>query len=521
MAYTAEKSGADVDKYHDALFVNFRYSMKSKFVKKSNYTAVEWENMLKAELDAGRPVMVGSEDHIYIVDGYQTSPTLKFHCNIGWGGWLNKFYKIDSVMLSGKNYAPINAIIGVKPLEHLETNSDTLNASTTGGLSTFKLASLKNWNITSNQSWCVPAVLSGTDGYGIYSTNISENLTYLTRFATMKIVSGTDTAFIVVKQSGKYAFLYASTSSLTSSSSGEALSVNITCDSSWTANSAESWINVVTKSGVGNSSVALIIAANSGASRTGKVIFTRGKSTSEVTVFQAASGSFWCVPSITKTSGNGITKVLLNDLSRTSVVNEGYVNTGESANLAIDSAYTLSVTFGGNNAPAVWIDWNMDGDFSDASEAVVAPSGSWYPTFSSTKTMKFTVPYSAAEGITRMRIYAKYFSTGPISGPCNTSDAGGDIEDYDVVVTKNITTEIKDLSSSISVLVFPNPSSNFFILSAEGFFTFALSDLNGKVVEQGSGFQNTFFGETISSGMYLLHITSGNESQVMKIVKSN
>jgi hypothetical protein len=161
---------------------------------------------------------------------------------------------------------------------------------------------------------------------------------------------------------------------------------------------------------------------------------TRGNIQQTISVFQAAAGSFWCVPVMTISGSNGITNVTLNSINRTSPNNEAYINTSIGTLLKIDTTYNISVTFTGSNAPAIWIDWNIDGDFNDLNEAVMPGSGAWYPSFAGTKNMNFNVPSFAVEGLTRMRVYAKNFGTGPVSSPCNTTDVGGDIEDYDITI---------------------------------------------------------------------------------------
>ena len=87
--------------------------------------------------------------------------------------------------------------------------------------------------------------------------------------------------------------------------------------------------------------------------------------------------------------------------------------------------------------PAIWADWNQDGDFFDVAEAIVAPGGSWYPTFGGTKTATFTVPSTAVLGQTRLRVYVKAFP-GPSTGPCATLSVG-DIEDFNVYIQPSAT----------------------------------------------------------------------------------
>ncbi|MFN3342801.1 MAG: BACON domain-containing protein, partial [Flavobacteriales bacterium] len=64
-----------------------------------------------------------------------------------------------------------------------------------------------------------------------------------------------------------------------------------------------------------------------------------------------------------------------------------------------------------------------------------------------TKSLNFTVPSNAVEGTTRMRVYVKNFPN-PTTSPCNTSDQGGDIEDFDIVVVDHRNLDVNPLALS-------------------------------------------------------------------------
>jgi len=419
----------------------FKYSLDVRGIMKSMFTSTEWENIIKHELDNGRPVLVKGGDHFYIIDGYNASN--QFHCNFGWGGFYDGYYNIHNVVVTSYNFTPANAIIGILPLSNLEIKginaTDTIHVHSNGGTISYLIASLQSsWTLSSNQTWCTPNLLSGGAGY--FTSNeganaqIDINPGYSTRYSDITITDGTNTNSIVVAQNGITPYLSVTPNNLTFIAAGATQNISVSSDSNWTAHSPDVWLNIAPNSGIGIGTVDIIASPNGPVSRNGTVIFTRGSIIRTVTIFQAAAGSFWCEPAMNTPNNNGITNVTLAGVSRTSSHDEGYVLSNDTILLWIDSTYTLSVTFMNGNAPAVWIDWNINGDFSGVGEAVVAPSSSWYPSFSGTKTMNFTVPANATEGLTRMRVYAKSFGTGPVSGPCNTSDNGGDIEDYHIIV---------------------------------------------------------------------------------------
>ncbi len=122
----------------------------------------------------------------------------------------------------------------------------------------------------------------------------------------------------------------------------------------------------------------------------------------------------------------------------------------------------------------MYIDYNGDGDFSDAGEKV----GSATVKSAAILTKSFRVPASAKVGLTRMRIQMHYNTA--ISDPCATFDQG-EVEDYSVNITAGggaTETLISDIS------VYPNPvvSSSVklnYTLVNSGKVTFRLADAMG------------------------------------------
>ncbi len=105
--------------------------------------------------------------------------------------------------------------------------------------------------------------------------------------------------------------------------------------------------------------------------------------------------------------------------------------TSISTSLAKGSAYTISVTptWTGttySEGYSVWIDYNQNGDFTDAGEQV------WTQTATQTTPVSgtFTVPAGAADGNTRMRVSMKY---NGVPTSCESFQYG-EVEDYTVVI---------------------------------------------------------------------------------------
>lgn len=103
--------------------------------------------------------------------------------------------------------------------------------------------------------------------------------------------------------------------------------------------------------------------------------------------------------------------------------------TSISTNLIKGDNYTVTVTptWTGtkyNEGYAVWIDFNKDGDFTDANEQVLSVA----PNQNATVSASFTVPSSALETSTRMRVSMSY---NAIPTSCQ-SFSYGEVEDYTV-----------------------------------------------------------------------------------------
>lgn len=76
----------------------FDYDAGMEGVERANYTQTTWINKMKAELDAGRPILYagfGQGGHCFVADGYNSSNY--FHFNWGWGGLYDGYFSINSL----------------------------------------------------------------------------------------------------------------------------------------------------------------------------------------------------------------------------------------------------------------------------------------------------------------------------------------------------------------------------------------------------------------------------------------
>ncbi len=118
-------SGAQTLDVVNALKDYFGYSSSVEGKYKTNYTDSEWKNLLKAELDAGRPMQYAGTGsgggHSFVCDGYNNNDF--FHFNWGWSGEADAYFNINSLnpgsLGTGGGTGGFNTnqrvIIGIKP----------------------------------------------------------------------------------------------------------------------------------------------------------------------------------------------------------------------------------------------------------------------------------------------------------------------------------------------------------------------------------------------------------------------
>ncbi|MDR2684014.1 MAG: C10 family peptidase [Prevotellaceae bacterium] len=128
MHYAPEASGAPSSSVSFALKNYFGYDAGVQLLQRSNYTAAQWDNVIKAELDAARPVYYagdnGESGHAFVCDGYTgDSSVTYFHINWGWGGMADGLFASSALNpgsigigggTGGFNYYQ-QIIVGIKP----------------------------------------------------------------------------------------------------------------------------------------------------------------------------------------------------------------------------------------------------------------------------------------------------------------------------------------------------------------------------------------------------------------------
>lgn len=130
MGYSPEGSGAYTSNQLSAM-KSFGFSGATLYTRSSvwgsGYSNTQWENMIKAEIDAGRPILYSASDtnggggHAFICDGYNSDG--KFHFNMGWYGTCDGWYASTALNMTHRDgdYLKFNSghemLIGIEPPE--------------------------------------------------------------------------------------------------------------------------------------------------------------------------------------------------------------------------------------------------------------------------------------------------------------------------------------------------------------------------------------------------------------------
>ena len=133
MNYGGGGSGAVTAYAETALKNYFNYKSTTQYKTKSSYTDAQWMSMLKAELDASRPLLYSGHDpsgtgagHAFVCDGYNSSNY--FHFNWGWAGHYDGYFLLSNLDTGANNEAGSGngvytadqaAIFGIEPASNI------------------------------------------------------------------------------------------------------------------------------------------------------------------------------------------------------------------------------------------------------------------------------------------------------------------------------------------------------------------------------------------------------------------
>jgi len=126
MNYGPTGSGASTT-YGTTVFPTyFKYKNTIQSVYRSSFPNDNaWMLVFKNEIQNGRPCTFRIRDpnaggHSVVIDGYQDSPLVMVHINMGWGGSYDGWYATNNIVTGGYNWSDVNyqaAVIGIEPVQ--------------------------------------------------------------------------------------------------------------------------------------------------------------------------------------------------------------------------------------------------------------------------------------------------------------------------------------------------------------------------------------------------------------------
>ena len=233
-------------------------------------------------------------------------------------------------------------------------------------------------------------------------------------------------------------------------------------------------------------------------------ISTSSNSVSVTTL--AGSTVTYCTATATNTADERIGNVTFGSINNTSTGTAGYENfTSVSTNVTRGTANAISITpvwtsTKYNEAYAVYIDYNKDGDFTDSGELAWTKTGSQ----TTPVTGSITIPATAALGSTRMRVMMQYNSVP--SSSCG-SYTYGQVEDYTLNILSSGRGEdfnVENLMTDIKL--YPNPVRDILNISNTKSEDYRIFDMGGKLISSGKLERGTVNVSQLTTGAYTIQI---------------
>ncbi len=227
----------------------------------------------------------------------------------------------------------------------------------------------------------------------------------------------------------------------------------------------------------------------------------------------------YCTSVATNTNDERIGRVVFGTINNASTGSAGYENfTALSTNVTRGSANTVTITPTWLNSVysegyAVFIDYNRDGDFSDAGETAWTRSATTATPVSGT----ITIPTTAALGATRMRVCMRYNAVPTACG----SFTYGQVEDYTInIVSAARDAEETQETAALQRSVYPNPvSGDELYVSGVVRGNYRIVSLLGQEMARGTVENGVIPVSGIHAGTYLLEIESGGERVAKRFIR--
>jgi chitodextrinase len=238
-----------------------------------------------------------------------------------------------------------------------------------------------------------------------------------------------------------------------------------------------------------------------------------------VTVTTLGTSLTYCTSQGNSTADEKIGKVVFKTISNTSTGTAGYENfTAISTTVVRGTANTITITPSWtstkyNEGYAVFIDYNQDGDFSDAGETVFTKAASTTTPVSGS----FTISTTALIGSTRMRVSMKY---NGIPTSCE-SFPYGQVEDYTINISSAAKVEESATAKTFDFTLYPNPvtGSVLNVANLDAISTYKIYNMIGQELAKGSINNNEIEVDQLASGTYLLEISNAIGTSTKRFIK--
>lgn len=224
----------------------------------------------------------------------------------------------------------------------------------------------------------------------------------------------------------------------------------------------------------------------------------------------------YCSSQSSNTNDEFISNVTLGSINNNSGAQFYSDFTGISTTLTKGNSYTITITptwtgTNYNEGYAAWIDFNKDGDFTDAGEQIASITPSQNTTVSST----FTIPTNTLETSTRMRVSMSY---NAIPTACQ-SFTYGEVEDYVINIENtplDTTAPIISLNGATIVDINVNDSYNDLGATASDN---ADGNLTSSIIKTGT--VNTNIAGTYTLNYNVSDVAGNKASQISRTVNVN
>jgi PKD repeat protein len=176
--------------------------------------------------------------------------------------------------------------------------------------------------------------------------------------------------------------------------------------------------------------------------------------------------------------------------------------------------FSLATSFSGKTRKEfwrIWIDYNNDGDFTDAGETVYSGTGPKGSISSS------VVIASSASGQARMRVSMKY---GAYPSPCEKFNYG-ETEDYMLNFSLDAMPALMNMSSHKGLTIYPNPTTDFVtvVTGSENSEAY-IYELNGRLLRNLIiNNQEVIDLQDLPKGIYVMKVLINSSTYYGKIVK--